>query len=191
VRPVKILGTGWCASAGALIYSAAKKENRYCCPTPATCCMNRAAAWAARRHDVEIQAREIIRMRERLNKIFAAATGQTLEQIKKDTDRDYWMSAQEAMDCTVSSARFVAAGIVRHDAWQERARELARSGAGSCGIGLFTSLLRLACLGRADLQSEQFIAIELLSQPPEEIVIPEAGVSPPRATDLLPRRRRS
>jgi len=45
---------------------------------------------------VEIQAREIIKMRERLNKIFAAATGQTLEQIKKDTDRDYWMSAEEA-----------------------------------------------------------------------------------------------
>ncbi|MFZ4685235.1 MAG: ATP-dependent Clp protease proteolytic subunit, partial [Hyphomonadaceae bacterium] len=44
-----------------------------------------------------IQAREIIRMRERLNKIFAAATGQTLEQIKKDTDRDYWMSAEQAL----------------------------------------------------------------------------------------------
>jgi ATP-dependent Clp protease protease subunit len=36
-------------------------------------------------------------MRERLNKIFAAATGQTLEQIKKDTDRDYWMSAEQAL----------------------------------------------------------------------------------------------
>ena len=47
--------------------------------------------------DIEIQAREIIRMRERLNKIFAEATGQTLEQIKKDTDRDYWMSAEQAL----------------------------------------------------------------------------------------------
>ena len=36
-------------------------------------------------------------MRERLNKIFAEATGQTLEQIKKDTDRDYWMTAEEAV----------------------------------------------------------------------------------------------
>ncbi|MEL6324165.1 MAG: ATP-dependent Clp protease proteolytic subunit, partial [Pseudomonadota bacterium] len=47
--------------------------------------------------DVEIQAREIIKMRERLNKIFADATGQSLDKIKKDTDRDYWMSADEAV----------------------------------------------------------------------------------------------
>ena len=47
--------------------------------------------------DVEIQAREIIRMRERLNRIFAEATGQTYEKIVADTDRDYWMSAEEAV----------------------------------------------------------------------------------------------
>jgi ATP-dependent Clp protease protease subunit len=46
---------------------------------------------------VEIQAREILKMRERLNKIFAAATGQPLEKIKEDTDRDYWMQAEEAV----------------------------------------------------------------------------------------------
>jgi ATP-dependent Clp protease protease subunit len=48
--------------------------------------------------DVEIQAREILRMRERLNAIFAAATGQTIDRIKSDTDRDYWMQAVEARD---------------------------------------------------------------------------------------------
>jgi ATP-dependent Clp protease protease subunit len=47
--------------------------------------------------DIEIQAREIIRMRERLNAIFADATGQPIEKIKADTDRDYWMSAEEAV----------------------------------------------------------------------------------------------
>ena len=47
--------------------------------------------------DVEIQAREIIKMRERLNRIFAEATGQPIERIRQDTDRDYWMSAQEAL----------------------------------------------------------------------------------------------
>ncbi|MCR6645268.1 MAG: ATP-dependent Clp protease proteolytic subunit [Terricaulis sp.] len=46
--------------------------------------------------DIEIQAREILRMRERLNQIFADATGQSLERIKKDIDRDYWMLAEEA-----------------------------------------------------------------------------------------------
>ena len=46
--------------------------------------------------DIEIQAREIIKMNERLNRIFAAATGQPLEKIAKDTDRDYWLSAEDA-----------------------------------------------------------------------------------------------
>jgi ATP-dependent Clp protease protease subunit len=47
--------------------------------------------------DIEIQAREIIRMRERLNKIFADATGQSVDRIKKDTDRDHWMLPDEAL----------------------------------------------------------------------------------------------
>jgi ATP-dependent Clp protease protease subunit len=46
--------------------------------------------------DVEIQAREILRMRERLNRIFAEATGQPIDKIKRDIDRDYWMLADEA-----------------------------------------------------------------------------------------------
>jgi len=44
----------------------------------------------------EIQAREIIKMNERLNRIFSEATGQPVEKIAKDTDRDYWLSAEEA-----------------------------------------------------------------------------------------------
>ena len=47
--------------------------------------------------DIDIQVREIVRMRERLNTIFAEATGQSLEKIKADTDRDHWMSAEEAV----------------------------------------------------------------------------------------------
>ncbi|MGO8528594.1 ATP-dependent Clp protease proteolytic subunit, partial [Rhizobium ruizarguesonis] len=48
--------------------------------------------------DIEIQSREIIKMNERLNRIMAAATGQPLDKIDKDTDRDYWLSAEEAND---------------------------------------------------------------------------------------------
>jgi ATP-dependent Clp protease protease subunit len=48
--------------------------------------------------DIEIQAREIIKMNERLNRIMAAATGQPLDKIDKDTDRDYWLSAEEAKE---------------------------------------------------------------------------------------------
>ncbi len=95
---VKILGTGWVASAGALIYCAAKPENRFCMPNTRFLLHEPRGGVGGQASDVEIQAREIIKMRERLNRIFAEATGQTLEKIKKDTDRDYWMSAQEAVD---------------------------------------------------------------------------------------------
>jgi len=96
--PVKVLGTGWCASAGALIYSAAKRENRFALPNTRFLLHEPRGGVGGQASDVEIQAREIIRMRERLNKIFAEATGQPLERIKKDTDRDYWMSAKEALE---------------------------------------------------------------------------------------------
>lgn len=96
--PVKVLGSGWVASAGALIYAAAKKENRYSLPNCRYLLHEPRGGVGGQATDVEIQAREIIKMRERLNKIFAEATGKSLEQIKKDTDRDFWMSAQEALD---------------------------------------------------------------------------------------------
>lgn len=96
--PVKILGTGWCASAGALIYAAAKKENRYALPNTRFLLHEPRGGVGGQATDVEIQAREIIKMRERLNRIFAEATGKSLEQIKEDTDRDFWMGAQEAVD---------------------------------------------------------------------------------------------
>lgn len=96
--PVKVLGSGWVASAGALIYAAAQKENRYSLPNTRYLLHEPRGGVGGQATDVEIQAREIIKMRERLNKIFAEATGKPLEQIKKDTDRDFWMSAQEAVD---------------------------------------------------------------------------------------------
>ncbi|MEL6830738.1 MAG: ATP-dependent Clp protease proteolytic subunit [Pseudomonadota bacterium] len=95
--PVKVLGSGWVASAGALVYSAAKKENRYSLPNTRFLLHEPRGGVGGQASDVEIQVREIVRMRERLNKIFAEATGQTLEKIQADTDRDYWMSAEEAV----------------------------------------------------------------------------------------------
>jgi len=94
--PVKMLGTGWVASAGALIYAAAKRENRYCLPNTRFLLHEPRGGVGGMASDVEIQAREILRMRERLNRIFAEATGQPIDKIKKDVDRDYWMQAEEA-----------------------------------------------------------------------------------------------
>jgi ATP-dependent Clp protease, protease subunit len=96
--PVNILGTGWCASAGALIFAAGEKSRRYALPNTRFLLHEPRGGVGGQASDVEIQAREIIRMRERLNKIFSEATGQSVERIKKDTDRDYWMSAKEAQD---------------------------------------------------------------------------------------------
>ena len=96
--PVKVLGSGWVASAGALIYAAAEKENRYSLPNTRFLLHEPRGGVGGQASDVEIQVREIVRMRERLNTIFAEATGQPLDRIKADTDRDYWMSAEEAVE---------------------------------------------------------------------------------------------
>ena len=95
--PVKIIGTGWVASAGALIFCAAEKDNRFALPNTRFMLHEPRGGIGGQATDVEIQAREIIKMRQRLNKIFAQATGQSLKKIEADTDRDFWMSAEEAM----------------------------------------------------------------------------------------------
>jgi ATP-dependent Clp protease protease subunit len=98
VKPkVKIVGTGWVASAGALIYCSVPREDRFSLPNTRFLLHEPRGGVGGMASDVEIQAREIIRMRERLNKIFAAATGQPIDRIKADTDRDYWMQAEEAV----------------------------------------------------------------------------------------------
>jgi len=97
IKPkVWMIGTGWVASAGALIYVAAPKERRICLPNTRFLLHQPSGGTRGMASDIEIQAREIIKMNERLNKIFAEATGQPIEKIAKDTDRDYWLSAEEA-----------------------------------------------------------------------------------------------
>ena len=99
IKPkVWVIGTGWVASAGALIYVAAPKEQRLCLPNTRFLLHQPSGGTRGMASDIEIQAREILKMNERLNKIFAEATGQPVERIAKDTDRDYWLSAQEAKD---------------------------------------------------------------------------------------------
>ncbi|MET0181534.1 MAG: ATP-dependent Clp protease proteolytic subunit [Caulobacterales bacterium] len=98
VKPkVRMLGTGWVASAGALIYCAADRQDRFCLPNTRFLLHEPRGGVGGMASDVEIQAREILRMRERLNKIFSEATGQPIERIKKDIDRDYWMQAEDAV----------------------------------------------------------------------------------------------
>lgn len=99
IKPkVWMIGTGWVASAGALIYVSVPKERRLCLANTRFLLHQPSGGTRGMASDIEIQAREIIKMNERLNKIFADATGQPIEKIAKDTDRDYWLSASEAKD---------------------------------------------------------------------------------------------
>nr|4JCQ_A Chain A, ATP-dependent Clp protease proteolytic subunit [Listeria monocytogenes EGD-e]4JCQ_B Chain B, ATP-dependent Clp protease proteolytic subunit [Listeria monocytogenes EGD-e]4JCQ_C Chain C, ATP-dependent Clp protease proteolytic subunit [Listeria monocytogenes EGD-e]4JCQ_D Chain D, ATP-dependent Clp protease proteolytic subunit [Listeria monocytogenes EGD-e]4JCQ_E Chain E, ATP-dependent Clp protease proteolytic subunit [Listeria monocytogenes EGD-e]4JCQ_F Chain F, ATP-dependent Clp pro len=99
IKPtVKVVGTGWVASAGITIYLAAEKENRFSLPNTRYMIHQPAGGVQGQSTEIEIEAKEIIRMRERINRLIAEATGQSYEQISKDTDRNFWLSVNEAKD---------------------------------------------------------------------------------------------
>ncbi|ALS37580.1 ATP-dependent Clp protease protease subunit [Enterococcus rotai] len=99
VKPeVIVIGTGWVASAGITIYLAAEANNRYSLPNTRYMIHQPAGGVQGQSTEIQIEAKEIIRMRERVNRLIAEATGQTYEKIAKDTDRNFWMSADEAKD---------------------------------------------------------------------------------------------
>lgn len=93
---VVMIGTGWVASAGALIYAAAKKENRYALPNTRFLLHQPLGGMGGRASDIEIEANQILLMRERLNRTFARATGKDYETIARDTEKNFWMNAKEA-----------------------------------------------------------------------------------------------
>lgn len=94
---VRMIGTGWVASAGALIYVAVPKERRFCLPNTRFLLHQPAGGAGGTASDIDIEAREILRMRDRLNRIFARETGQPLERIEEDTHRNFWLGAEAAM----------------------------------------------------------------------------------------------
>lgn len=95
---VRIVGTGWVASAGAHIYLAADRPDRLCLPNTRFMLHQPHGGVYGQAVDIGIEAKEIIKMRQRLNETIARQTGQPLEKVQKDTDRNYWMSASEAID---------------------------------------------------------------------------------------------
>ena len=96
--PVRVVGTGWVASAGALIYVAVPRKHRYCLPNTRFLLHQPAGGMGGTASDIAIEAREIVRMRERLNKIFARETGQKIERIEDDTLRNFWLDAEAAKE---------------------------------------------------------------------------------------------
>jgi len=97
VAPVRVIGTGWVASAGALIFLAGVKERRFCLPHTRFLLHQPMGGVRGPASDIEIEAREILKMRERLNRLIARETGQSYERVEADTDRNYWMGTDEAI----------------------------------------------------------------------------------------------
>jgi ATP-dependent Clp protease, protease subunit len=94
--PVRMVGTGWVASAAALVYVAVPRDRRFSLPNTRFLLHQPAGGVGGQAADIEIEAREILKMRERLNKVFARETGQTLERIQDDTRRNFWLDAESA-----------------------------------------------------------------------------------------------
>lgn len=98
VRPaVRMVGTGWVASIAALIYVAVPRERRFCLPNTRFLLHQPAGGAGGSASDIEIEAREILRIRDRLNRIVARETGQPLERIEEDTRRNFWLDAASAV----------------------------------------------------------------------------------------------
>ena len=96
--PVATYCMGQAASMGALLLAAGDKGKRYALPHSRILIHQVMGSFTGQASDVDIQAKEILRLKEELNQILADHTGQPLEQIALDTDRDYFMSGEEARE---------------------------------------------------------------------------------------------
>ena len=99
VKPtVRMVGTGWVGSIATHIYLATDRDNRFALPNTRFLIHQPAGGFGGDASDIEIHAREIVKTRERINGIIAEQTGQPLERVAKDTDRDYWMGVEESVE---------------------------------------------------------------------------------------------
>jgi ATP-dependent Clp protease protease subunit len=93
---VLMVGTGWVASAGVHIYLAVPRTDRYALPNTRFMIHQPMGGGYGRASDIRIEAEELLRTRERLNRSIAEATGQPLEKVALDTERNFWMGPDEA-----------------------------------------------------------------------------------------------
>lgn len=99
IKPkVIMIGTGWVASAGITIYLAAEKENRYSLSNTRYMIHQPLGGFNGPATDIGIEAKEILRVRTRINNLISEATNQPIEKVNKDTDRNYWLTSTEALE---------------------------------------------------------------------------------------------
>ena len=99
IKPdVSTLCLGQAASMGAFLLAAGAEGKRYCLPNVRILIHQPMGGFQGQATDIDIHAREILRLRQRLNEILAMHTGQSLDKIQEDTERDYFMGGEEAKD---------------------------------------------------------------------------------------------
>ncbi len=96
--PVAAIGTGWVASIATHIFLGVPAKQRFCLPNTRFLIHQPSGGAGGKASDIAIQAEEIVKMRERIAQKIAEATGQKIDRVLKDIDRDYWMSTDEAKD---------------------------------------------------------------------------------------------
>lgn len=96
--PVRTIGAGWVASIAVPIFFGADKAGRYSLPNTRFLLHQPSGGAGGQVADIRIEAQEILKIREKINNMIARETGKPVEQVAKDSDRNFWMSAQEALD---------------------------------------------------------------------------------------------
>jgi ATP-dependent Clp protease protease subunit len=96
--PVFMIGTGWVGSAATHVYLSVPRERRVCLPQTRFLIHQPSGGAGGMATDIAIQAREIVKARERIAAVIARETGRTLERVLMDIERDNWMSPEEAVD---------------------------------------------------------------------------------------------
>lgn len=96
--PVHTICLGLAASMGAFLLQAGEKGHRYSLPHSSIMIHQPLSGTQGQASDIEISAKRILKIRDMLNGIMAENTGKTIEQIERDTDRDYWLTAQESVE---------------------------------------------------------------------------------------------
>ena len=104
IKPsVRVIGTGWVASAATTIYLAADKDKRFALPNTRFLIHQPLGGSRGDATDIAIQAEQIVRTKARINQLISKETDQPLDRVAKDTDRDYWMTVEEAVSYGIVS----------------------------------------------------------------------------------------
>jgi ATP-dependent Clp protease protease subunit len=107
--PVNMIGSGWVGSAAVNVFLSVPKERRFCLQNTRFLIHQPSGGAGGQASDIAIQAREILRVRERIGALIARETGQKLERVVADIERDFWMSASEAIEYGLVSRAIVSA----------------------------------------------------------------------------------